>query len=156
MKIYVSLIDRLKTQHQAIENILSTIDDSRIRIRPQPNKWNIHDNIAHLVKYQLVFIDRVNQILLNEEKFFKRYKAEDDPDFEHWITRHIDALLKQLCTDRENIFTTITNLSDIELNKAGIHKKYGRLNILQWTEFFLLHEPHHIFTIFQLAYDKEL
>lgn len=156
MKIYLSLIDRLKTQHHSIETILSAIDENRMKIRPHPDKWNIHDNIAHLAKYQLVFIDRLNQILLKEETFFKQYKAEDDPEFENWRAWHLNALLEQLYSDREYIFKWITGLSDIEISKAGNHIKYGRLNILQWTEFFLLHEAHHIFTIFQLAHDKEL
>lgn len=41
MKIHQSLIDRLKTQHQAIENILSTIDDSRIKIILNWRTWPI-------------------------------------------------------------------------------------------------------------------
>ena len=50
----------------------------------------------------------------------------------------------------------ITNLTPAELLKTGVHKKYGVLTITEWTEFFLLHEAHHIFTIFQLRHDIEL
>ena len=156
MKVYPSLVDRLNTQHETIRNILSTIDNSRLLIRPQPNKWNIHDNIAHLTRYQPVFIDRINQILLEEAPFFGRYVAEEDPQFEICRALNIETLFQQLDADRKRIFDLITTLTDIQLNRTGIHKKYGRLNIIQWTEFFLLHESHHIFTIFQLAHDIEL
>ena len=156
MKIYPSLTDRLKTQHQAIENILSSIDSGRLLVRPQPDKWNIHDNLAHLARYQPVFIDRINQILGTDEPFFARYKAEDDPEFEYWRDLDIETLMKQLNEDRTDIYELITNLTDSQLDRIGVHKKYGSLNIVQWTEFFLLHEAHHIYTIFQLAYDIEI
>jgi len=156
MKIYPSLTDRLKTQHQAIENILSSIDSGRLLVKPQPDKWNIHDNLAHLARYQPVFIDRINQILGTDEPFFARYKAEDDPEFEYWRDLDIETLMKQLNEDRADIYELITNLTDSQLDRIGVHKKYGSLNIVQWTEFFLLHEAHHIYTIFQLAYDIEI
>lgn len=156
MSIYASIFDRLKTQHEAISQIISKLDKNRMVLRPLPNKWHIHDNIAHLAKYQPVFIDRVNNILSESEPFLGRYKAEDDPEFADWQTWPIDTLLNRLAIDRKTIFKLITNLDDIPLNRVGIHQKYGRLTIVQWTEFFLLHEAHHIFTIFQIANDTEL
>jgi len=56
MKVYSSLLDRLKTQHQSIENILLAIGADRVLIKPQPDKWNIHDNVAHLTSYQPIFL----------------------------------------------------------------------------------------------------
>jgi hypothetical protein len=156
MKIYSSLIDRLKTQHQAIESILSTIDSDRFFIRPQPDKWNIADNIAHLTSYQPIFIDRINQILIKEIPSFGRYVADEDPEFENCRSLNIDTLIEQLNIDRKSIYQLITTLSESQLNRIGIHKKFGSLNIVEWTEFFLLHEAHHIFTIFQLAHNTEL
>jgi len=156
MKLYPTLLDRLNSQHESIPIIISEISKERLLKNPLPGKWNIHDNIAHLAKYQPVFIDRVNKILNDDEPLFTRYKAEDDPEFEQWRSFSTDKLLKQLDTDRKKIYSLIINLNETELNKIGVHKKYGRLNIIQWTEFFLLHEAHHIFTIFQLANDAEL
>jgi hypothetical protein len=156
MTIYPALTNRLQTQHKAIEAILSTVDEARLLLRPQPDKWNIHDNLAHLVRYQPVFTDRINQILLTEEPVFGRYKAEDDPGFEVCRALPTEVLLTQLDIDREYLYNLITKLTEAALNRIGMHKKYGRLTVLQWTEFFLLHEAHHIFTIFQLAHDTEL
>ena len=156
MTTYPSLTDRLKTQHHAIENILSTTDFSRLLTRPLPNKWNIQDNIAHLAKYQPVFSERINQILFLEKPSFDRYKAEEDPEFEDWRKLNVDSLIKQLGTGRKSIYDLVTDLTNTQINRIGIHNKYGPLNIIQWTEFFRLHEAHHIFTIFQLAHDTEL
>lgn len=155
MTLYKSLYDRLKNQHETIENIISKTDKVRLTLHPLPDKWSIKDNVAHLTKYQPVFIDRINTILKNDLPTFDRYKAELDPDFESWKNRDIADLIKTLHIDRQAIFNLITNLSDQELNRVGLHKKYGKLSVTDWTEFFLLHEAHHIFTIFQLVNDTE-
>lgn len=154
--LYPSLVSRLETQHQTIENIISSINASRLIIKPQPNKWNIHENIAHLVRYQKIFIDRINLILNKEDPFIERYIAEDDVEFESFKHKNLVDLKLELMQDRKSIYDFIKKLSTTELNRIGAHKKFGPLNIVQWTEFFLLHEAHHLYTIFQLAYNQEL
>lgn len=156
MKIYTSLNDRLKTQHLTIAEIISNVSPERMIIRPAADKWNIHDNIAHLAKYQITFIERINKILNEDVPLFERYKAENDPEFEIFRKRSDEDLLKNINEQRIKLNELIFNLSEKELERTGIHKKYGDLNIVQWIEFFLLHEAHHLFTIFQLANDTDL
>ena len=156
MTIYPSLLDRLKSQHLAINEIIKTVGTVRLTTRPQPGKWNIHDNIAHLAKYQPFFAARISDILVNNEKMYERYQAENDPEFETWRSWSTFDLLQRLYTDRTMIFKMITGLNEEQLKRVGVHKKFGRLTIPGWTEFFLLHEAHHIFTIFRLANDTEL
>ena len=156
MKIYTSLSDRLKTQHLAIAEIIKDVQAERMILRPSPEKWNIHDNIAHLTKYQIIFIERINKILDEDVPQFGRYKAEDDPEFETFRKQNDEELVKCLNEQRIKINELIYSLSEKDLERTGIHKKFGHLNIIQWIEFFLLHEAHHIFTIFQLANDVDL
>ena len=156
MKIYTSLNDRLKSQHLTIGEIVGNVSFERKIIRPAVDKWNIHDNIAHLAKYQITFIERINKILNEDAPHFDRYKAEDDTDFEVFRKRSDDYLSKCLNEQRTKLIGLISSLSEKDLERIGVHKKYGHLNIIQWIEFFLLHEAHHLFTIFQLANDTDL
>lgn len=155
MKIYDSLTDRLRNQHEAIVNIVEEVDEERVMARPEPGKWSIHDNIAHLAKYQPVFLERVNAILHLHEPVFNAYRAEFDPDFETWRSWDTQDLLGKLDGDRREIFGLVTGLSESELGRIGIHKKRGRLTVVDWSEFFVLHEAHHIYTIYQLAHTAE-
>jgi hypothetical protein len=150
MKIYESMLSRLKNQHESIPEIISKTGE-KLFVNPQPGKWSIHDNITHLAKYQPVFIERVNSILKNVEPGFERYTAETDPEFETWRKWETNNLISTLNSDRKKIVDLITKLSEEEIGRVGIHTRFGRLTILQWTEFFLLHEAHHMFTMFQLA-----
>lgn len=156
MKIYTSLHNRLTNQHLAIVEIIAKIPADRIIISPAVGKWNIHDNLAHLAKYQIIFIERINKIVKEDMPHFDRYKAADDPDFEAFQKWSDSDLLTCLHEQRLKLNKLVFSLSATDLEKIGVHKKYGALNILQWLEFFVLHEAHHLFTIFQLANDTEL
>jgi hypothetical protein len=150
--IYSSLTERLKNQHKTIASIIIKLNNSQLQYHPSPGKWNIHENIAHLAKYQPVFIDRIRKILTNDVPAFEVYSAEEDDEFEIYCAFTTYELLKKISSDREVIFHLINHLPVDKLDRIGTHPKYGRLTVSEWTEFFLLHEAHHLLTIFQLAH----
>lgn len=156
MNFITSQYGRLEHQHLAIIGIIEQAAEERIDLIPDIGKWSIKDNVAHLVRYQYIFPERINEILQIQEPAFNRYKAEDDFEFETWRAKALEDLFKHLKEQRKNIYKQITGLSKDELLRKGFHPKYGMLSITQWVEFFLLHEAHHIFTIFKLANDVDL
>ncbi|HTA84190.1 MAG TPA: DinB family protein [Bacteroidia bacterium] len=156
MSLSRSIHQRLLHQHEAMHAIISGISKERMTYRPAPEKWNIHDNIVHLAKYQPVFIERLNTMLQENSPEFGRYRAEDDVEFETWRSWTTDKLFVKLQHHRQSIIEIVSPLDKDQLNRIGIHKKFGHLTIEKWLEFFLLHEAHHMFTIFQLANDLDI
>jgi uncharacterized damage-inducible protein DinB len=156
MPVYISLTDRLKTQHLTIYELIDSVPDHLLHFRPAADKWNIKDQIAHMTRYQMIFLERVNLILLGQQPGIKRYDAELDSEFANWQNQPIEKLMERMVADRLNMFNLITRLSREKLNLVGTHEKYGALTVLQWTEFFLLHEAHHLYAIFQIANRKDV
>jgi hypothetical protein len=150
--IQSSLTSRLKDQHKAITPIIIKLNDRQIQHHYIKGKWSIHEHIAHLAKYQPIFIDRVRKVLLMDDPEFEAYNAEEDDGFEIYCAFTTYELLKKISTDREVIYNLVTKLSPDKLDRTGRHPKYGKLNIVDWTEFFLLHEAHHLYAIFQLTH----
>jgi hypothetical protein len=153
---YRSLSDRLQTQHEAIDAIIENISPEKLLRNPAPGKWGIKDNIAHLAKYQPVFIDRINRIAAGDKPSFGSYVAEDDADFPLWQKWGLQILLDRLHADRLFIFKLINELSCTQIETTGMHQRFGEMTVIQWTEFFLLHESHHLFTIFKLAHSADV
>ena len=56
-----------------------------------------------------------------------------------------------LFTQRFLISNYVSTLSESSFMRSGKHPVYGELSIPRWIEFFLLHEAHHLFTIFKLV-----
>jgi hypothetical protein len=98
-----------------------------------------------------VFIGRVHQVLKGDTPVFSAYRADDEADFIEARKLPLEDLLSKLNGNRRQILELITNLPDDQLSLKGTHLKYGTLTIPEWTEFFLLHEAHHLFTMFRLA-----
>lgn len=150
--LYPSLMSRLKNQHTSLNIFITDMDHDRLSYRSEPGKWNIHDNIAHLVVYQPMFINRINSILVMDNPVFEPYTADNDETFMAWREWKMDSLLNRLYDDRKVFCELVTNLNEQDLNRMGTHQKYGTLTVAQWAEFFLLHEAHHQFTIFKLIH----
>jgi len=149
--LYSALVCRLKTQHLALPEIIKHLDEKQLTREPEPGKWSIKDNIAHMVSYQPVFIGRMTQILKGNTPAFGAYKADNEPDFLQARELPLPELMNRLNGNRRQILELITNLPDDELLLKGTHPKFGSMTITEWTEFFLLHEAHRLFTIFRLA-----
>lgn len=150
MHLSNSITSRLKFQHETIGELILNLEEQQLFKRPQPDKWHIHDNIAHLARYQHVFIERINQILNTENPLLSSYKAEKDPEFITWQNKSTKDLIQQISADRRDIIQLINTIPENQLDKKGSHLYFGNLNIVQWTERFLLHEAHHLFTILNL------
>ncbi len=155
MSLYTSLSERLKTQHLTIEQLVADISNDKLITPPVPGKWSALDNIAHLARYQKIFTDRILLILNEDTPVFDRYTGDLDPEFIPFRSMGLRELLDMINTDRTTIVDLLSGLSDTELSRIGVHPKYGRLTILKWAEFFVLHEAHHLFTIFQLVNGAE-
>jgi hypothetical protein len=90
--------------------------------------------------------------MLNEIEYYKHYS---DPS--NYVPVYTDDDIQKYRDGSDPWGHPNTDWFDETLKPwSAVHKKYGALTIMEWTEFFLLHEAHHIFTIFQLMHDTEL
>ncbi len=151
MIIYSSINDRLKSQHLAVGELIRTLDDDLITEEPFRGKWSIKDNIAHITLYHLKFLNRMKLIKNEKESYFNRYIPDEDPEFIKLRNVSVQELLNSLNENRKLLVEYVNNLDDSELEKTATHQKFGKMNVVQWIEFFLLHEAHHIYNIFKLS-----
>lgn len=150
MPLPQTTLDRLNTQHEVVEVLISGLSEGELCSRPIPDKWSVHENIAHLACYQPRVIARTKRILDEENPSFESYIPEEDPEFTKYLSMSIDELLSHLKSKRLELLQLTSNLTDEQLKRTGSHSKFGKMNLIEWTEFFLLHEAHHIYTIFKL------
>jgi len=151
MQMPSSISTRLQYQHKSLLDILDGLSDEQIRLQLNPGKWSIFENIVHLQTYQHAFIGRVKKILDEENPVFDRYTAEADPLFHDNCTKSSREVMADLLTTRKELSNGILSFKETDLEKQGIHPAYGKMNLVQWMNFFLLHEAHHLFVIFKMA-----
>ncbi|WP_207511166.1 DinB family protein [Longitalea luteola] len=151
MSLSASVCSRLQHQHESILELLNGFSEDELKQRIHKDKWSAFEQLAHLVSYQPVFLQRMQKIQAENEPVFDRYKADDDPAFKACCRRSVAELLADLSGQRTSIIKHLMTLTGAAVNRTGRHPVYGLLTVTEWTEFFLLHEAHHIFSIFMLT-----
>jgi uncharacterized damage-inducible protein DinB len=151
MPIPSSITTRLQYQHKSLLDLIDGLDDDQVRKQVISGKWSVFENIVHLQTYQHVFIFRVREMLNGDNPVFDRYSAEADPFFPENCAKSTREIMQDLITLRKDISAELSNLPDESLLKTGVHPVFGQLDLLRWMHFFLLHEAHHLFTIFRLV-----
>lgn len=143
---------RLQYQHHTIREIIGVLPDDDLRREVNSGKWSAHSNIAHLAAYQPVFIARLERISREASPAFDRYAAENDPLFPGYKERTTASLLDRIVADRARIIAVLKEGGETLLARSATHPRYGLLTTIDWTEFFLLHEAHHLYTIYALVH----
>jgi hypothetical protein len=154
MPLSSSIAARLQHQHESIREITGGLPDNVLRREVNPGKWSAHANIAHLAAYQPVFLTRLERISREPSPAFDRYVAENDPLFPGYLDRSPASLLDQIDADRARIIVLLGAGGESLLAKTASHPRFGPLTTKDWTEFFLLHEAHHLYTIYALVHSR--
>jgi len=146
-----SISTRLQYQHKSLLDIIEGLTDEQVRRAIVPGKWSIYENIVHLQTYQHTFISRVKQMLDEANPHFPKYTAEADPMFQDNLGKSSREIMQDLIVTRKELAAGILSFQSADLHKIATHPTYGQMNMIQWLNFFLLHEAHHLFTIFKLV-----
>lgn len=138
---------RLNTQLDSLDLLLLGVTPAALAAHPQADTWSAHENIAHVTRHHHIFLGRLRRILAEDRPHLGRYSAEDDPEWPSWAGASTEELLARLRSLRTEIVKLVDQLEDEELKRIGVHPVFGDMNVLQWLEFFLLHESHHYYLV---------
>jgi uncharacterized damage-inducible protein DinB len=150
MPLSPSILARLKYQHETVAELIDGLSEDQLKKRINPDKWSAFENIVHLVSYQPTFLTRLGRVVQENNPVFERYVADNDPLFNSFLQKPIAELLSIQETDRQAILKTISSFDEDQLLHRGRHPRFGTLTVSQWSNLFLLHEAHHLWTILQL------
>ena len=155
MPLSLSALTRLEYQHTTIRELIAGLGEHELKRVVQPGKWGAFDNIAHLACYQPVFLLRLERIQTEQSPSFDRYVADNDPFFAEYRDLPLAELLSGMDARRAVLLTKLRGMGEDDLRRVAHHPRYGQLDMRQWTEFFLLHEAHHLYTIFMLVQELQ-
>ena len=121
-----SALVRLDHQLSTLTFLISELTEAQLRQEVISGKWTIHENMAHLGRYQEIFLERLSKMLQQGKPMLGRYRTEEDPLFVNWRNKDSAVLLKDLLACREDIIQRLNTLSEEDYAKGGIHPKVWR------------------------------
>jgi len=131
--------------------MIDGLSEEEVRRQLNSGKWSVFENIVHLQTYQHTFTGRVRQILEGNNPVFEKYTAESDPLFLDNCHKSFREVMQDYIALRKEIAAGIHTLPETDYVKTGVHPAFGKMTLLQWLNFFLLHEAHHLFTVFKMT-----
>jgi uncharacterized damage-inducible protein DinB len=149
MSLPVPTLLRLKTQLDCLPVLVAGAGEGALEKKPSTTKWSARENLAHLARYHEMFLDRLDRILREDQPLLERYSAEQDEQWPLWNALPASELLTRLRELRTELIDSVAQLSDEELSRTAAHSRFGTMTLVQWLEFFLLHEAHHLFVVMQ-------
>ena len=150
MPLSTSALVRLRHQHETIRELVGDLSEQQLRRTVNAGKWSAFDNIAHLACYQGVFLVRLERIQMETSPAFDAYVADTDPNFSSYQHGSLQHSLHSIDSRRAVLLNKLEGMSEVELQRTASHPRHGLLDTAHWTEFFLLHEAHHLYTLFSL------
>ncbi len=151
MEIPSTISTRMHYQHKSLVDIIDGLSDEQIRGNAVEGKWSIFKNIVHLAAYQHAFIANIKRILSEDNPSLHSYSAEQDPMFHDYCGKSSHEVMKDLLGTRKDMAAVFLTFPTSDYSKTGQHPVYGTMNLLQWMNYFLLHEASHLYTIFKMA-----
>lgn len=145
----------LDNQYLMLDEILCNKHQNEFSLKPENGKWSVFENIAHLGRYNEIFFQRVQEIQHKNNPEIESYKADEEAGFIEWCGKSFDLVRADFYSSRETLMKFFSSLNDNQLKRTGIHSKFGELTTTEWINFFVLHEAHHLFTIFKLLHQKK-
>lgn len=153
MEMSSSVATRLQYQHKSLLDIIEGLSEVQVKEKTNPEKWSIFETIVHLQTYQNLFRTMVTDIRNLQNPSFETYTPLNDPNFTENCQKSVREVMHDYITTRKEMASEYLPLPLTELNKTGIHPKYGKLKLQLWMNYFLLHEAHHLYNIFKVSGD---
>jgi hypothetical protein len=140
---------RLETQLDCLAVILDGVSPEALNRKS--DKWSAMQNLAHLARYHEVFLERLERIRTQDGALLRRYSAETDSAWPDWSDLPPETVRSRLQVLRPRLVAEIRELPDEFVSRKAVHTYFGEMHVVQWVEFFLLHEAYHLYKVFQLA-----
>lgn len=138
---------RLRDQLANFEILFLRSSQQAWNRKPKSGKWSARENLAHLGRYHEIFLDRLHQILKEDQPRFARYRAEEDEQWSSWTSLSTQVVQDRIRERRAELMQLFAELTPAQLERTGSHPVLGEMRIGQWLEFFLLHEAHHLYAV---------
>src|SRR5947209_5614166 len=100
-------VSRLRSQLESLPLLLAGAGEGAIDRRPASGKWSPRENLAHLARYQEIFLQRIEQMVAQDRPAVGGYKAEADPEWPQWTALPASEVLARLQAGREKIVARV-------------------------------------------------
>ena len=128
-----------------VQRMLYALPDAQLRTRPEPTRWSIIEQVAHLADVEIAVGFRVRMIMGGPDGI--AIAAFDQDRWQqalHYNDRELSPTLDAFTAARQNNLRLYGSLSEADWNKYGIHAERGRESVRDVVFLNAGHDLNHL------------
>ena len=150
-----AVIDALERAPQVVIPLVREVPARLLKRRPAPGKWSAHEHACHLAVVHAIFINRLDEMLVNPAPVITPYDpGQTDPD-EALLAADLDGSLRRYLDDRAHLVQRLRRLSPAEWSRTAEHGEYSHYSVFIMFRHLALHDFFHAYRIEELLLKKE-
>ena len=140
-------LDLLEATPTILRGLMAEIDEDDVRWKPAPDRWSIHEVLAHLLMIEQLYGDRAKRIVVDNNPTLAKYV---EPDEAHLGRKSTNQYLKEFVTLRQANYFFWHGIPSSAATRTGVHPEMGAITLLQLLNELANHDLGHLRQIAEL------
>jgi hypothetical protein len=150
-----AIIEALRRAPRIVVPMVREAPAERLRRRPAPKRWSIHEHACHLAHVHSLFFERLERMLGDPAPVIRPYLPGDqDPD-DFLLKMNLDDALDRYVTDRARLVARLEQLPEADWNRSAQHPQYRAYSVYIMFRHLALHDFLHAYRIEELLLEPD-
>ncbi len=135
----------LAVHQETLKYLTSLVTPEEAReFRERPDTWTILEIMCHLKDFEMVFIERVEQMLKKITPSFTAYDQDAMVVSNKYSEQILSEVVQAFTLYRERTISLFKGLEPQQWQRMGLHPKKGRMTVADMPENMIFHDSKHI------------
>jgi len=142
---FSSTIEMLKGTSIILKDKISKVESEEHFMMTLDGKWTILENIGHLIDLEQLWLERIRDILENNEKMRSFYLKKRKFQSANYNNRNVLELISEFTEKRNKLIEKLENMTEVEIYKTAIHPRLKTpMSIMNLLFMTAMHDYHHL------------
>jgi hypothetical protein len=148
-------IAALETTPARLRDLIAGHTPDDLRWTPAPGRWSIVQILSHLADAEIVFAYRVRMMLSAPATPIQAYDQDAWVSAQHAERSDPQAALDLFTAVRASMVRLLQGLTDVELDRFGLHAERGRESIRDLMRLVTGHDRNHLAQVERLIHERD-
>jgi uncharacterized damage-inducible protein DinB len=142
--IYPEKISLLNRTHSLVKDFAETIPPGLVKEKPSDIAFSINEIIYHLLEVEELWQRRIHQLLHEDHPHFQQINPDELAKTNRYNEQNYDEGIAQWQASREDTISLISEMTDEELLRKGVHSRYGEMDTFRIVDIMADHDLQHL------------
>ena len=138
------LIEKIRSFPVELKNILASIADEYLTVRPRPGEWTIAQVVHHLADAHMNAYIRFKLVLVEDYPTFKPYEQVDWAETPEAVSINVQDSVSILQGLHNRWAMLMESLTPEQWERKGLHPDLGEISLEGLLEGYARHSQNHM------------